>query len=264
MENKYSMKGYIDIHSHILPGMDDGAKNMEQTMAMLWLAVQNQIGTIICTPHFKDGREYVGARLEDRLSRVRSRCREEGLLIELHSGCELFYTASVCELLEQKKIPTLASSDCVLVEFSPWEQFTTMQEGLFSIKACGYRPVLAHAERYECLRDKKERIITLRDMDVLVQVNAGSILEVNDTGKNFRGSILRVRGKNLFGNGDKKYVRYLLDNRLIDFVATDSHSDGKRGPYLNACAEYLKKKYGETYSSALLGENARTEIFALK
>ena len=50
----------------------------------------------------------------------------------------------ICELLEQKMIPTLASSDCVLVEFSPWEQFTTIQEGLFSIKACGFRPVLVH------------------------------------------------------------------------------------------------------------------------
>ncbi|MCL2718118.1 MAG: hypothetical protein FWE14_04985 [Lachnospiraceae bacterium] len=240
---------YIDIHSHVLPGIDDGPRDFESAMALLRLAAENQIGTIICTPHYKEGMSgpqekkdsfSINEKLNDKavelINELNTRIAIEKLGIKLHSGNELFYTESALSALEEGRAKTLAASDFVLVEFAPWATWDELQDGLFNLKSSGYQPILAHAERYECLnkgREERNRVFTLRDYGIMIQINAEAVLEKT------------------------KFTKYLLKNELADFVATDAHSNRRRGPYLKVCGSYLNRKYGADYTSRLLYENAR-------
>lgn len=230
------MERYIDIHSHILPGLDDGPRDLPSSLAMLRLAAENGIGTIICTPHYKEGKtENPPEQIDERIHELDIRIANEGLNIKLYSGTELFFTETALIALEKGQAKTLAASDFVLVEFIPWVTWEALQEGLFSLKSSGYQPILAHAERYECLikgREERGRVHILRDYDILLQINAEAVMEKG------------------------KFTKYLLKNELADFVATDSHSNRRRGPYLKACGAYLHKKYGSEYTNRLLFENA--------
>jgi protein-tyrosine phosphatase len=235
MDKQPNQPKYIDIHSHVLPGLDDGPQDFESAVAILRLAAENRIGTIICTPHFKDGISD-GSSIGDLVKKLNERIASEGLGIKLHSGNEIFYTETALSALEEGRAKTLAASDFVLVEFTPWVTWGELQEGLFNLKSSGYRPILAHSERYECLnkgREERSRVSILRDYGILIQLNSEAVMEKT------------------------KFTKYLLKNELADFVATDAHSNRRRGPYLKACGAYLDKKYGREYTNRLLYENAR-------
>jgi len=232
-----NLERFIDIHSHVLPGLDDGPRDVENTMEILRLAAMNQIGDIICTPHYIDGKlRYTPDRIDELVAKLNIRIIEEGLNIKLHSGNEIFYTETALSALEGGQAKTLAASDFVLVEFAPWVRWQELIEGLFHIQSAGYHPILAHTERYECLikgRGERERVQTLRDYGFMIQINAEAVMEKT------------------------KFTKYVLKNELADFVATDTHSTRTRGPYLKATGAYLSKKYGTGYANRLLYENAR-------
>jgi protein-tyrosine phosphatase len=210
---------------------------MEGSLAMLRTAADNRIGTIICTPHYKEGKtETPPEKIDGLIHALEARMADEGLNIKLCGGTELFFTETALAALEKGQAKTLAASDFVLAEFVPWVTWEALQEGLFSLKGSGYRPILAHAERYECLikgREERNRVHILRDYDILIQINAEAVMEKG------------------------KFTKYLLKNELADFVATDAHSNRRRGPYLLACGAYLSKKYGMEYAGRLLYGNAR-------
>lgn len=236
------MSKYIDIHSHILPGIDDGATTLEQTVAMLRIAAENNIGTIICTPHYKNDRYQVQPeKVNDLVAKVNAAAHKEDIPVKLYAGNELYYFNEMADFLENKDVLSLADSLFVLVEFAPDEYYSYLRDGICRILDEGYRPVLAHAERYKCLRSSKEKTTELKRMGMLLQINADSIM-----GNHSRD--------------EKKFIKYLLKEHMVDFIATDAHSDKRRGPYLADCAAYIKKKYGEQYACKLLWENAQDFI----
>ncbi|MCL2052009.1 MAG: hypothetical protein FWG91_09840 [Lachnospiraceae bacterium] len=227
---------YIDIHSHILPGLDDGPKDFESSLAILRLAAENQIGTIICTPHYKEGISGPPEMIDEAIEKLNLLIAIQGLEIKLHSGNEIYYTETALLALESGRAKTLAASDFVLVEFAPWAKWEDLLEGLFNLKSSGFVPILAHAERYECLtkgREEQKRVPIIRDYGIQIQINAEAVMEKT------------------------KFTKYLLKNGLADFVATDTHSNRRRGPYIKNCSTYLTKKYGAEYAGRLLYENAR-------
>ena len=232
-----NLEKFIDIHSHVLPGLDDGPRDVESAMEILRLAAMNQIGDIICTPHYIDGKsKYAPEQIDELINKLTVRIIDEGLGIKLHSGNEIFYTETALSALEGGQAKTLAASDFVLVEFAPWVRWQEMVEGLYHLKSAGYHPILAHTERYECLikgRSERELVHTLREYGFMIQINAEAVMEKT------------------------KFTKYVLKNELADFVATDTHSSRTRGPYLKAAGAYLNKKYGTGYTSRLLYENAR-------
>lgn len=230
--------GYIDIHSHILPAVDDGSQSMEESMEMLAIAAENGITEMILTPHNKAERRNVSVvGIQKRLKALQTELDKRGLPITLYSGTEIFYRNGVVELLEDGVVSTMAGSKYVLVEFQPMEDFSYIRAAVYELVSDGYIPILAHIERYECLVSKQERIKELIDRGALMQVNAATIV-----------------GK--LGHKAKQQAKKLLKQRLVHFVATDAHDTGKRGPYLEECARYLNKKYGEEYTAQLLWENA--------
>lgn len=234
--------GYIDIHSHILPGVDDGSPDMEHSVAMLREAAQNGIEKIIVTPHQKEGRRCISPHsMKEAVKRLQIRAREESIPIRIYCGNELYYRSTLVPLLKNGSVCTLAESSYVLLEFSPSDEFSYIRNGVYEVVSAGYSPILAHGERYACLLKQEERIRELRDMGCCIQVNADSVL-----------------GK--LGFGVKHYLHQLFCERLIQFVATDAHDLGKRGIHTEECAKRLKRKYGERYMMELLHDNAQCVI----
>lgn len=238
-KEKYRME-YIDMHSHILPGLDDGSKNMEMTLAMLRVAVEEGIGTIYTTPHCMPGKGHPTlAKVEERICLVQEAAEAEGIQITLKKGTEYYYIEEMSEWMEEGKIITLGDSHCVLVEFEPYAEEKYIRNAVREILGFGYQPVIAHVERYRNLMERKFAAIQwMREIGALIQVNCASV-----TGDN--------------GFTTKQNVKSLLKNGLVDFVSTDAHRPEGRAPYIEKCAELLRRKYGDIYAAELTGGNAR-------
>ncbi len=235
---------YTDIHSHIMPGVDDGAKSMEQSIKMLQVAEKNNIGKIILTPHNTPRSKNPSPELlKERLEQLREKAKENALDIELFLGTEIRYHDGVPDMLDEGKICTMADTDYVLVEFSPTDGYDYIYRGLSRIHDHGYTPILAHVERYESIVKKNTvRAEELSRRGILLQLNSDSIMGEH-------------------GRGPQKFCKQLLKNHLADFVATDAHREVGRAPYMSECAQYLYRKYDRSYADAILFGNAEKLIF---
>ncbi len=231
------MKKLIDIHAHILPGMDDGSDSLETSMRMLRCAAQDGISAIILTPHNKPGHRHTRLdMLADGMERLREMLSEEAVSMELYLGSELYYRSGILEELQNNTAGTMAGSRYVLVEFNPMEDYDYIRNGIYSLQTGGYYPILAHAERYLNVCAAKYGIEDLIEMGCYIQVNAGSIM-----------------GRS--GSKAKRFTRKLLKQRQVHFVATDAHDLEERPPRLLECVEYIRKKYGGDYSRRMFQEN---------
>lgn len=231
------MNSYIDIHSHILPGIDDGAKNFDTSMEMLRIAWKDGIRGIIFTPHNKPGRRNAGAEtLRGLVRKLESAAVQEGMDFSFYTGNEVFYRSGIPELLSEGSALPLADSSYILAEFDPMDSTDHIRKGVYQILSGGYLPVLAHVERYGSVVRKREQVEDLIEMGCYIQVNAGSIM-----------------GK--YGFSAKQLVKGLLKERLVHFVATDAHDTEKRKPELSECAAYISRKYGEEYAVRLMFDN---------
>ena len=231
------MEGFVDLHSHILPALDDGAKNMEKTKEMLQIAYDEGIRTIIATPHYFASRKSASIeRIESTIREVERQMEQWGFQIKLFPGNEIYYRSEVPDLLEEGKIATLAGSRYVLVEFDPMTEYSYLRDAILKLDSYGYIPILAHTERYECLWKKKEKLQRVKDHGGFIQVNASS----------FQGGLFDERAKR---------ARYLMKNDLLDFIGTDAHSTGKRSPRMKETASYLYKKLGDKKADKILVKN---------
>ncbi len=232
-----------DVHAHILSGIDDGARNFEQSKRMLDIAYTEGISKIITTPHFMPERSNASKEMiKEKLDRLQRYSDEQGYGICLFSGQEIYYHEEVPELLEEGKIYTLADSGYVLVEFSPMDDFRYIRNAMASIQSVGFKPIIAHVERYECICEKTfKRIIELRDMGVLIQVNMSS-----------------VEGK--MGRKTQKFILSMMKNQYVDLLGTDAHSDGSRAPYACNCKKILSRRFPEEYINKMFYANAEMII----
>ncbi len=222
------MEKYIDIHSHILPGIDDGSDSMETSLKMLRMAEKDGISQMILTPHYKPWhRNTDHIEIRDKVAQLQERMRQEEIDVRLYTGGELYYHSSLTEELDQGMAETLAGSGYVLVEFDPLVDYDYIRNGIYALLMGGYYPIAAHVERYRNVCCKTDRIIELMEMGCLMQVNAGSIM-------------------GQYGIGTKQLTKKMLKQNMIHFVATDAHDLDRRTPCLSRCAEYIGRKYGET------------------
>lgn len=226
----------IDIHSHILPGLDDGAKDMDEAIEMLKIATEEGIGGIVVTPHYE-----VGAKAEqfekyrEVYEALETHISTYKLPIKLYSGNEVYYSESIVELLQSGEVRTINQTRYVLVEFSVNVGYQTMERALNNLLYSGYWPIIAHAERYAVLRDLK-KAVTLVKSGVYIQVNATAII-----------------GKE--GWNTKRFCRKLMNRGLVHFVATDAHRRDRRRPVIKKCLEYIEKKYGKACREQISEKN---------
>lgn len=229
---------YIDIHSHILWGLDDGSRSMEQSLEMLRIAHEEGIDLIIATPHNMPGKGQPSREaVRERIAELQALADEEEIPIDIYMGTEYYFREKVLGLLEEENAIMMCGTEFVLVEFEPMVEKIYFRNAIRDILGMGCRPIIAHVERYANVMKDKSMLRDLKKMGALIQVNAASVIGDNS----------RVA---------KKDVKHMLKEQLVDFVATDAHSDGRRAPFMHKCATYLYKKYNEQYVNGLLYENA--------
>lgn len=242
MRRQLILPGIVDVHCHVLPGLDDGSKNMDESLEMLRIAQEEGIVHMVCTPHYHVGRKSASpATVSDRLAKLSEAAAKNGIDVKLSSGNEIMYFDGVGEALEEGRIQRMNGTDFVLIEFLPGDRYLYIRNALDNVMGMGYNPVLAHIERYDCMHKNLDYALELKAMGVGIQINASSV-----TGDS--GGIL------------KRYVRKLLKRQVVDYVGTDAHSSNNRRPTVARCAEVLYKKYDKDYVDGILYKNARRDF----
>ena len=229
----------IDIHSHVLPGVDDGSESLEMSLDMLALAASSGVHTLVATPHCTIPGEfdnYVSAELEERVLELQREVEQEGIPIRLCRGMEIFATEELPSLLRRKQVWTLNETDYFLTEFSFREDPDFCEEILKRCTAQGFRPVIAHPERYFFIQDDPELAYEWCLAGYALQINKGSVL-----------------GR--FGTQVRRTAELLLDHGLAACFASDAHRSYERSTYLLELRNYLNRFYGEDYTDLLLEEN---------
>lgn len=232
-----------DIHSHLLPGIDDGSGSMRESLEMLRIAAEEGITAVIATPHYKRGHRNAGPeKILELTGRVEEAARENGLDIRLYPGNELYYYEGIERELESGNVMPLCGGDHVLIEFSPGESWAYLRGAADRLLWRGYIPVLAHAERYECLLKEAGRVEEYRRMGGEIQINAGTV--AGEAGRKAKG-----------------FVRGLLREQQVDYVGTDAHGSRGRAPRVRECLKELEKRgYGASYIRRVMRGNAERLI----
>ena len=229
---------YLDIHCHILPGVDDGSKNMDLSLKMLDYAYDEGIRAHILTPHYHGGYvETDRSIIDERFIELRERAAEQHPDVKLFIGHEIYYYPSVPEWIEEGRVHTLADSNYVLLEFSTRVEKRELMEAVQNMCGHGYYPVLAHVERYDCLVKSPAYVGELIDNGALIQINSRSV-----TGEG--------------GMWVKRFIKKILKEEWVHFIGTDAHSMGGRKPEMADCADYILRKCSEEYAAGILYANA--------
>lgn len=232
-----SSSGYFDIHSHILPGVDDGASTMSLTRRMLKIAASEQITAIIATPHYICGKKNPDSDyLEELRCKVQEAAADINKEFKIYLGNEIYYSESVIEDLKCGRALTLAKSRYVLVEFPTNEKYKAIYHGIGNLIRNGYMPILAHTERYISLQGRNDLIEELIKAGCYIQVNCKSIT----------GSIVNL---------EAFYLRKLINKGLIHFISSDCHSDRSRAPIMETAVKYLIKSCDKDITDKILYEN---------
>lgn len=235
---------WIDMHHHLLWGMDDGAQTEEETHAMLNIAAEEGVGYVVATTHATPGEHvFPIEKYLERMDLANAWCAEHGIPVTVLPGCEILYTSVSARLLKEGQVPSLNRTRYALVEFSPTDPFEHLEKAARSLANTGYHPVFAHIERYECLK-KIDLIEELKaDYGVLMQVNANTFIET----------------KGLFKG---RWLRSVMERGLIDLASSDAHNLSGRRCRMSACHAAITRQWGGETADLLCRETA-AEILGL-
>lgn len=223
----------IDLHSHILPELDDGSGSLAESLAMARMAVDSGITAMVATPHCAaDRREEV----LDSWRLLRQALKENDIPLKLYPGMEIFGTDDTARLLREGKLLTLNGSRYPLVEFDFRGSGESQTRLLQELCDAGYRPVVAHPERYAYVQRDPRLINRWFRMGCLMQVNRGSLL-----------------GR--FGRHAQAVGVELVERGFAAAVATDAHSFRSRTPRLGDVREVLSREISTLCAKTLLRDN---------
>ena len=220
----------IDIHTHLLPFVDDGVRDYDEAIQIIIDLLQQGVDHIYVTPHYYKMRNYLSTCEENELlfSELKQKVNQRNIDINLYLANEIKYTRETLKDIENKVVKPLLKN-IYLVEFSVDISVYDITEAIHNMVAKGYTPIIAHIERYVQL-SKLEDVLVLRKIGALVQVNATSVLGGQ-------------------GSSIKKWIKKLIKNNYIDFIASDSH---RVHPHLMKDAYlYIEKKYSKDIAEKL-------------
>ncbi|MCQ2507304.1 MAG: hypothetical protein MJ097_00785 [Dorea sp.] len=220
-------KTFVDIHAHILPGVDDGAQDMEETLELARIAAESGTTKLVATPHCNIPElfdNYFGEWYKDVFLKTRAEIKKAGIPLELLPGMEAFTTEDLPQLILDRKIMPLNQSRYILMEFDFQEDPDFADMMLNKVREIGAKPVIAHVERYEFVKAYPEIIYDWRKKGYVIQVNKAS----------FQGK---------FGYEEAVTAHKLLKHNLISVVATDAHSPYMRTTAMDQVYEELLEQY---------------------
>ena len=236
------MKGFTDIHTHLLPGVDDGAESMSQTLQLLQMARDNGTRTIVMTPHYRGRyKKNTPYMLREKFFQLQEAVQEKMPDMKLYLGQEIAYENDAPEAMYSGRVMTLADSDYALLEFRTGSLRSQLITGVSETTRCGFTPIVAHVERYDISRKDPTLVDELLDMGALLQLNADSVMGTN-------------------GFSVKRFCHKLLQAEKVHFIASDAHDDTHRPPLLRECFLHVHKKYGAQYAAELFYDNAQAVI----
>ncbi len=229
----------IDIHAHILPGVDDGAPDMETALEMAAMAADSGVKYLVATPHCNIPgmyRNYYDENLVKHFLRFQQEVKKAEIPLQVFAGMEIYATKELPALLRKNKVLGLNGTNYLLMEFDFDEDPFFCHSILKKCKENGYLPIIAHPERYYFVQRHPEIAFEWYEDGYFLQVNKGSI-----------------QGR--FGRTASGVARFLLENRAVCCVASDAHSSWSRTTHMREIQEYLQEIYGVDYAEKLLLEN---------
>ena len=232
----------IDIHSHILPGIDDGARDIAESVEIVRQLVEQGVTKVIATPHYMDGTAFVSPRSHNLklLAELKEALAEEKLKIEVFLGNEIYISDNIIDLLEAGKMTTLADSSYLLVELPLDDEYPNYEDYLQDLMDYGLKVILAHPERYTIVQEDYEVVRRLHQMGILLQCNLGSIV-----------------GR--YGKEAKRVIKKLAKDKMIFTFGSDIHRCSRTN-YLTEAQKKLGKYYSERELKWLLDVNPKKII----
>ena len=230
------MSVMIDIHSHILPEVEDGSRGLEESLEMCRISFRDGISTIVATPHAHDSvhKTHNPAFLRQKVDELNTHLKGSPRIV---LGCELRFTHDVVtHVCRDKSAPTIDGGPYALVEFPHQVVPLGSERALFELMSNQIRPIIAHPERNHLLMAEPERFYELVEMGVLGQVDTGSV-----TGQ--------------FGKKVQQTARLMLEHGLIHFIASDCHNTRNRLPGMSEAVQATAEIIGEEYAQAISKDN---------
>ncbi|MFC3039858.1 tyrosine-protein phosphatase [Virgibacillus xinjiangensis] len=231
----------IDIHSHILPDVDDGASSLTESLAMAKKAADEGIRKIVATPHHENG-SYVNTKNQviAAVDYLNGQLQLENIPVEILPGQETRIYGEMLQDLQAGKVLPVNDNNYVLVELptSHVPQYTTQL--LFDMQLAGYKPIIVHPERNHEIMEQPDKLYRMVKNGALTQVTAASL--VGRSGKKV-----------------EKFANQLLEANLAHLLASDAHDTKKRGFYLKVAYKKVKSDYGSDYMFQLM-DNAEAVI----
>ena len=212
----------VDLHCHILPGIDDGARDLDMSMALIRKELQDGAAGIVFTPHFHYERITVEKFVEQRKAafrQVSAAVRAEGLPLAAKLGAEVFYSTALPSL-DLRKL-AFADTNYILIEFPTTMQPPGIDETLYAIRAQGYTPILAHVERYPFVTEDPTLLYNWVSDGCLAQINATGLIRDGHTAR---------------------WLHKLIEWNLVHLLSSDCHHPAKRPPNLKDGFDHLPPK----------------------
>jgi len=224
----------IDLHCHLLPGIDDGSPDEATSLEMARIAVADGIHTTACTPHIYPGLyENDAAGIRSRVVALQRRLFDEGVALKLTLGADAHLTPELLARLRAGTAPSLAGGRYFLLEPPHTVAPPRFAEAMFDFVAAGYVPVLTHPERLTWIKGHYDAFVALVHAGVWMQVTAGSL-----TGR--------------FGKTARYFGEKMLDEGLVHILATDAHSVRHRAPLLGEGREAAARRVGADEAQRLV------------
>jgi len=223
----------IDVHCHILPGVDDGSPSWETTAQMCRMAAEDGIRHIVATPHANERFLYNRSRYQGMLSKLKSL----GNGIKFSLGCDFHFSFdNIEDAVRHPHRYTIGNSQYLLVEFSDFGSVPAIKEGLFRLASSGIRPIITHPERNLTFLEAPEKVLDLAQDGCLVQVTANSL-----TG--------------YWGARSQRMAELLLKKDAIHVIASDGHDVVNRPPVLSKAFDRVRELADQDVANALFVDN---------
>ncbi|MGB7604375.1 MAG: CpsB/CapC family capsule biosynthesis tyrosine phosphatase [Lutisporaceae bacterium] len=239
----------VDLHCHILPSIDDGAKDLDISIDMCRIAEQDGIDCIIATPHFIHGAINNNSKIvKQKVEKLNNTLKKKKVNINIYPGCEAFISPELPRLVREKQVCTLNDTQYILIELPMESVPDYTADIIYQLRLDGYTPIIAHPERNTVISETPDVLIDLINRGALTQINSSSI-------------------NGLFGKGIMETSLLLLKNKMIHLLASDAHTAGGRSPKLSRAMSIIEHEVGyETLQSiikhnqaVLKGENIEIE-----
>ncbi len=231
----------IDIHSHIIPGVDDGSETMEMTLDMMLRAYEQGVRVFFATPHssaFSPSPYRTLDAFWDLKMKANQYFPDASLYLGCEVKCQVDRMDKILKALRKGTLPTMNGTPYVLTEFSQWVMPENTVPCIQKLTKAGWKPIIAHMERYEHLRNMPELVDQFRELGCLIQLNAYSLAEEMD-------------------EDIKNWARNLVLDQKIDFLGTDMHRTYHRPPSVETGLDWLYANCTRDYADAVAFDNAQ-------